>query len=239
MHKSTYIFPACLMLSAVLFPSQAAIADVAAANLRADIANGEKIYQEGKGEVMACAPCHGENALGMDAMESPRLAHIGQVYVQKQLDDYAARIRDDGDKDSMMIGIAKAMSPQEGLDVAAYLDSLEYETEPTDLKALAADGIKIGNPKKGKAIMNEGIKPNVPACRNCHGLSGRSENIAAIHQQKYVYLVNQMKRYRDGSRANDKIVGKYGIMRGISKTLTDEDIADIAAYLTIANSLDE
>ena len=80
--------------------------------------------------------------------------------------------------------------------------------------------------------MTKGIKPLVPACQDCHGLSGRAPNIPAIHQQKYVYLVNQLTRYRDGSRGNDQSVYKVGIMRGISKKLSDENIADVAAYLS-------
>ncbi len=136
-----------------------------------------------------------------------------------------------------MNGIAKALSEQDRRDVAAYLDSLQYETESSDLKALAADGTKVGDPNKGILIVTKGIKPLVPACQDCHGFSGRAPNIPAIHQQKYVYLVNQLNSFRDDSRANDPMVDKFGIMRRIAKKLSDENIADIAAFLSTVQSM--
>jgi cytochrome c553 len=237
MRKSIFMFSSWLLLSVFMLQLQAVFAADAAANSRADVANGEAIYNQGKGDATACNGCHGEKALGMDAMEAPRLANIGQIYLIKQLDDYASGLRTDPGAGAAMNDIAKALNAQDRLDVAAYLETLEYATEPSDLKALAADGSKIGTPKKGKIIMTKGIKPLVPACQDCHGFSGRAQNIPAIHQQKYVYLVNQLKRYRDGSRANDRKIYKYGIMRGIAKDLSDEDIADISAYLSTVTEL--
>jgi cytochrome c553 len=236
MRKSTFVISS-LLLSAILLESPAVLAADAAVNIRADVTNGETIYNQGKGDATACSGCHGEKALGMDAMEAPRLANIGQIYLIKQLDDYAAGKRNDPGSGAVMNDVAKALNEQDRLDVAAYLDTLEYATEPSDLKALAADGNKVGNPKQGRIIMIKGIKPQVPACQDCHGFSGRAQNVAAIHHQKYVYLVNQLKRYRDGSRANDKRIYKDGIMRGIAKKLDDENIADIAAYLSTVTEL--
>jgi cytochrome c553 len=237
MRKPTLTNYSWLVLTVILLQCQAVFAADAVANIRADVANGQTIYNEGKGDATACAACHGAKALGMDAMGAPRLANLGQTYVLKQFADYAAGNRNDAGMGAPMNGFVRALSEQDRRDVAAYLDSLEYVTEPSDLKALAADGGKIGNPKNGKIIMTKGIKPLVPACQDCHGLSGRAANIPAIHQQKYVYLVNQLTRYRDGSRNNDEKVGKDGIMRGIAKKLSSESIADIAAYLSTVTSL--
>ena len=237
MRKSTFMFSSWLMLSAVMLQSQSVFAADAPANLRADVTKGQAIYNEGKGDATACAGCHGEKALGMDAMAAPRIANIGQIYVIKQLDDYAADKRISPGGGAAMTDVAKALSEQDRRDVAAYLDSVDYETEPSDLKALAADGVKVGDQKKGKIIMAKGIKPLVPACQDCHGFSGRAPNIPAIHQQKYVYLVNQLNTFRDGSRANDHTVYKVGIMRGIAKKLSDQNIADIAAYLSTVTDL--
>jgi len=237
MSKSTFLFLSWLALFTIPLQSKMVLAADVPANLRADVDKGQAIYNEGKGDATACGGCHGEKSLGMDAMESPRLANIGEIYVFKQLNDYATDKRTDPGAGAAMTDIAKALNEQDRRDVAAYLDAFEYETEPSDLKALAADGGKVGDPKKGKIIMTNGIKPKIPACKNCHGLSGRSQNIPAIHQQKYVYLVNQLNRYRDGSRANDHAVFKVGIMRGIAKKLSDENIADVAAYLATFNGL--
>jgi cytochrome c553 len=237
MRKPILTIYSWLVLSAISLQCPTAFAADAVANIRADITNGQTIYNEGKGDATACAACHGEKALGTDAMGAPRLANLGQVYVLKQFADYAAGNRNDAGMGAPMNGFVRALSEQDRRDVAAYLDSFEYRTEPSDLKALAADGAKIGSPKKGKLIMTKGIKPLLPACQDCHGLSGRASNIPAIHQQKYVYLVNQLTRYRDGSRNNDEKIGKDGIMRGIAKKLSSENIEDIAAYLSTLTSL--
>jgi cytochrome c553 len=237
MCKSTFMFLSWLMLTTVTLQTQTVFAGDAASNIRADVAKGQAIYNEGKGEATACSGCHGEKALGMDAVGAPRMANIGQMYIIKQLDDYAAGKRTSPAGGAVMYDIANALNDQDRHDVAAYLDSLEWEVESSDLKSLAAEGNIIGNPKNGKIIMTKGIRNLVPACQDCHGFSGRAPNIPAIHQQKYVYLVNQLKTYRDGSRATDPAVYKVGIMRGIAKKLTDENISDISAYLSTVTDL--
>jgi cytochrome c553 len=237
MRKSTFMFLSWLMLTAVTLQPWKVFAGDIVPNIRADVANGQTIYNEGKGEATACGGCHGEKALGMDVMGAPRVANIGQMYIIKQLDDFASGKRTSSGGGAAMNDIAKALSEQDRGDVAAYLDSLELEVEPSDLKSLAAEGSKVGNPKNGKIIVTKGIKQLAPACQDCHGFSGRAQNIPAIHQQKYVYLVNQLSSYRDGSRTNDKVVYKVGVMRGIAKNLTDDNIADISAYLSTVTDL--
>jgi cytochrome c553 len=54
-----------------------------------------------------------------------------------------------------------------------------------------------------------------------------------IGQQKLVYLTNQLKKWRDGSRANDPLAQ----MQKVAQKLTDEDIANVTTYLTNASPL--
>lgn len=232
MRKSTFMFTSWLMLSAVTLQSDTVFAADAAANIRADVANGQVIFNEGKGDASACVGCHGEKGLGMDAMGAPRLANIGQVYIVKQLANFANDLYVPSGMGAVMNGVGKALSDQDRRDVAAYLDSLEYEMDSSDLKALAADKIKVGKPEQGKILVTKGIKGRVPACQDCHGFNGRAPHIPALNQQKYTYLVNQLNNYRDGSRASDPKVNKIGIMQGIAKKLSDENIVDIAAFLS-------
>lgn len=199
-----------------------------------NITNGQTIFNDGKGEAAACQGCHGEKGLGNDAMGAPRLANIGQRYVIKQLTEFAADKRIPSGAGAAMNDFSKALNEQDRRDVAAYLDSLDYEMESSDLKSLAADGNKVGQPDAGKLIVTQGIKGKVPACQDCHGFNGRAPHIPAINQQKFVYLVNQLNSWRDDSRANDPTVDKVGIMRGIAKKLSDDDIVNIAAFLSTA-----
>lgn len=232
MKKSKFVLLSSWLIASAL---QAEIAVAAIA----DVQNGQTIFNEGKGEAAACVGCHGDKGLGNDGMGAPRLANIGAIYIAKQLNDFAADRRNPAGMGAAMNGFAKALTEQDRRDVGAYLDTIEYEAEPSDLKSLAADGTKVGQIDLGKAIATRGITAQkVPACQDCHGFNGRDPRFPRINQQKYVYLVNQLTSFKDGSRANDPEVLKVGIMRGIARKLTEDDIANIAAYLSTAPRID-
>jgi cytochrome c553 len=194
---------------------------------------GESIFKSGKGDaVQPCQGCHGDKGQGSDDMGAPRLAGQGTAYIVKQLTDFA------GDKrvptnpvGLVMPGFAKALSVEERQDVAAYVHSLKGE-ELSNLKGITA--IKVGEPYLGQVIVKFGVKDKVAACQSCHGYNGRgvSPVFPMVGRQRYVYLVNQLKSWRDGSRANDPA----GMMRAIAKNLTDDDINNVAAFLATADA---
>jgi cytochrome c553 len=233
MRKLTLISSSLLMLSFTALPAGAA-PQVGMNATRGIADNGALIFNEGKGDAAACQGCHGEKALGNDSMGAPRLANVGQIYIIKQLTEFAADKRVPEGAGAAMNDFAKALNEQDRRDLAVYLDTLEYQVESSDLKGLAADGVKIGKPDLGKILVTEGIKGKVPACQDCHGFNGRDPKFPAINQQKYVYLVNQLNQWKAGTRANDPEVEKIGIMRGIAKKLSDDDILNIAAFLSTA-----
>jgi cytochrome c553 len=232
MSKSEFMLSSLLMLAITALPLRTASAAESTVGL--NIANGQNIFNEGKGDAAACQGCHGEKALGNDSMGAPRLANIGQAYIIKQLTEFAADKRTPSGVGAAMNGFAKALNEQDRRDLAGFLNTLDYEIDPSDLKGLAADGNKVGKPDLGKVIVTQGIKGKVPACQDCHGFNGRDPRFPAINQQKFVYLVNQLNNWRDDSRANDPVVDKKGIMRRIAKNLTDDDILNIAAFLSTA-----
>jgi cytochrome c553 len=237
MRKFTLISSSLLVLATTILTTGTASAAGTQVGINASrgIAdNGALIFNEGKGDAAACQGCHGEKALGNDSMGAPRLANIGQTYIIKQLTELAADKRTPEGAGAAMNDFAKALNEQDRRDLAVYLDTLEYQIDPSDLKGLAADGVKIGKPELGKILVTEGIKGKVPACQDCHGFNGRDPKFPAINQQKYVYLINQLNHWKDGSRANDPEVEKVGIMRGIAKKLSEDDILNIAAFLSTA-----
>jgi cytochrome c553 len=67
-------------------------------------------------------------------------------------------------------------------------------------------------------------------CAACHGADGRSTVIPQypkIGGQSGPYLINALKAYRDGRRQ-----GTYAaIMAAVAKPLSDDDIANLAAYI--------
>ena len=228
MRKTIFKLSSILMLTIGIIPF------VFAEDNIPDLANGEKIFNEGKGDAAACMGCHGEHGLGSDDMGAPRLANIGQYYIIKQLGDFAADRRIPDGAGAVMPDFAKALSDKDKRDVAAYLDTLEYTEELSDLKAIAAGGTAVGKPEIGKEIVTHGIKGKVPACQDCHGFNGRASRFPQINQQRFVYLVNQLNNWRSESRKNDPVVDKQGIMRRIAKNLSDDDINNIAAFLSTA-----
>jgi cytochrome c553 len=89
------------------------------------------------------------------------------------------------------------------------------------IPALAADAAK------GEALyLNGNTARNVTACIACHGASGNSSitQNPKLAGQFAAYLTKQMQDFRSSSRASP-------IMGPLAKTLTDEDIANLAAYL--------
>jgi len=230
MSKSKFMLASLLML--VIGNLQSAYAAESTAGI--NILNGETIFNEGKGDAAACLGCHGEKALGNDDMGAPRLANIGLAYVIKQLNEFAEEKRVPSGMGAAMNDFAKALTPEDRRDVAGYVYTLEYQSEPSDLKELAANDNKVGKPELGEAIVTKGIRGKVPACQDCHGFNGRAARFPMINEQKFVYLVNQLHNWKDDSRANDPTVDNVGIMRRIAKYLSDDDIANIAAYLSTA-----
>ncbi len=207
----------------------------------ADYANGKTIFENGKGNVPACNSCHGATGLGDDNLGTPRLA--GQLYsfLKKQLDDFATDKRQDTTM-YVMNANAKAMSAEDRRDVAAYMNSigrsfsgkeLQKASGGSDLAALKENGVQVGETHLGKVIVNYGASDRgIPACLSCHGHNGRGVDpmYPRISEQKLGYLVSQLKKFRDGSRANDPM----GQMQAVAKKMSDEDILNAATYLTQA-----
>lgn len=227
MRKSKFMLSSWLMAIMVL-ASEAAFAGAGG-----NAANGKTIFAQGKGDAQACVTCHGENGQGNDAMGAPRLANLGYGYIVKQLSDLAGDKRTPVGLGAVMNGFAKALSDQDRRDVSAYLNTLNMTPELSDLKALKAEGQQVGETHKGQEIVNHGVRDKVSACSSCHEYNGRGADpmYPKIGQQKYVYLVNQLKNWRDASRANDPM----GQMRAIAKNLTDDDIINVAAFLSAAS----
>ena len=69
-------------------------------------------------------------------------------------------------------------------------------------------------------------------CSGCHGIPGYrnaypSYHVPKIHNQNEAYLVAALTAYRAGERS-------HPTMRAQGESLSDQDIADIAAYLSTA-----
>src|SRR5215212_8241035 len=69
----------------------------------------------------------------------------------------------------------------------------------------------------------------IAMCIGCHGIPGYKTafpdvyHVPKIAGQQPAYLIAALKAYKDGSRAHPS-------MRGIAASLSDQDMADLAAY---------
>ncbi len=68
-------------------------------------------------------------------------------------------------------------------------------------------------------------RQKVVVCQACHGLDGLSKNPEApnLAGQVEAYLVKALRDYKSGER-------KHETMNIVAKDLSDEDIANVAAY---------
>jgi len=82
---------------------------------------------------------------------------------------------------------------------------------------LLAGGAQAGNPELGRA-------KSAP-CTACHGADGRgiAPNFPVLAGQYADYLAKSLKQYRSGERNN-------ALMAPMAAGLSDDDIADLAAY---------
>lgn len=85
--------------------------------------------------------------------------------------------------------------------------------------AVSAPVLAAGNPDAGKT--------KAASCTSCHGMNGVSNNDLwpNLAGQKAGYLEKQLKAFRSGARQDP-------MMAPMVKNLSDEDIADLAAYFS-------
>lgn len=86
----------------------------------AEVAAGREIFEKGveKQDVPACITCHGDKAQGNELF--PRLAGQRRSYLEKQLEAFAANLREN----EIMHANSTKMTARQISDVAAFLSSL-------------------------------------------------------------------------------------------------------------------
>ena len=80
----------------------------------------------------------------------------------------------------------------------------------------------------------EAAKAKISMCTGCHAIGGYKASFPTVYHvpliagQKEQYLINALTAYRKGDR-------DHPTMRGIAGALTDQDIADLAAFYSQAD----
>ena len=96
------------------------------------------------------------------------------------------------------------------------------EAAPAAPAAPAAAGALVGDPKTGHQLTY--------TCQGCHGITGYKNaypnyHVPRIGGQSAQYLTNALMEYRAGKR-------KHPTMQAQAQSFSEQDIADIAAYLS-------
>lgn len=164
------------------------------------------------GPANACFSCHGLDGAG-DGVSVPRLAGLDAGYLQKQMEDYAHAVRQDG----VMREVARWLDDGDRRAVAQFY---------ADMPAPSSRG--PAGPPPALYLTGDAAR-GVAACAACHGDDGRGVGSGnpAIAGQPAAYTIDQLHRWRERTRRNDP----RGVMIDAVKNLTDAEIAQIAAWL--------
>lgn len=146
---------------------------------------GESLYQP-------CIACHGQEGEGNPDQNAPRLAGLGDWYLERQLKHFKEGFRGEDPDDTygrQMAPFADMLDKQEMRDVAAYIETLPVEhAEPT------IDIIE-GDAERGERLYR--------TCATCHGSEG--EGRPAVNAPRLAgiddwYLVTQLENFMEGIR---------------------------------------
>lgn len=101
----------------------------------------------------------------------------------------------------------------------------------TNRVILAALGLLLASTVNAAGNPGRGVELSKP-CQACHGADGNGvgdPQYPILAGQYADYLAQSLKGYRSGARVNV-------IMQGFAGTLSDQDIADLAAYFSSQKS---
>ncbi len=182
------------------------VACVAAVLISGSIAAQD--IERGRKKAEACVACHGPNGNSLQPA-FPSLAGQTSRYIYLQLKDFQEGRR----KEPQMDPFVKPLTREDMFDLSAFFAA--QRLLPTKFKP---DPAKVA---KGKAKAEEVL------CTMCHlgGFKGQNE-IPRVAGQQFDYIIKQMKDFKTAKRTNDA-----GNMASVSKTLSDDDIENLAHYL--------
>ena len=159
-----------------------------------------------------CAACHGPNGNSVIPL-NPNLAGQTWRYIYLQLKDFKEGRR----SDPQMTPMAKDLSRDDMIALGNW-----FAAQKPAINQFKADSAKVAaGSKVSDAVL----------CPMCHlgGFSGQNE-IPRVAGQKYEYVVKQLQDFKNRRRTNDA-----GNMTSVAGTLSDQDIENLAQYITTLN----
>ncbi len=156
-----------------------------------------------------CVACHGPGGSSTDTAY-PILAGQTARYLYLELRDFQEGRR----SDPLMTPMAANLSRDDMREIGDY-----FAKQKPAPQTFASDPAKA---KLGKAKADETL------CTMCHlgGFAGQNE-VPRVAGQHYAYIVKQLTAFKARTRTNDA-----GSMTSVANTLSDQDIENIAHYIT-------
>ena len=178
--------------------------------------------EAGKALYTPCVACHGPNAEGMPALNSPGLAGQSESYLMRQLWDFKKGNRGAAEGDTIgaqMRPMAMALPDGQAIaNVAAYLASLQPSKPAATIEGDADNGQKLYTSK----------------CGACHGGQGWGNEALYTPRLTIIgdaYLIRQVNNFQDGLRGAHKDAQYGKQMAMMAKVVTEDELLDIAAFL--------
>ena len=205
--------------SSVILPAVIAIALSAGARAQ----DKDTVSQpELQAKIDYCKTCHGFSGQGYRGFyPMPRLAGQQSDYIENQLQAFIERRR----QNPVMFNVAHVLNPAMVKGLAAYFGSLN----PKPLGGAPKELVSAG-----KKIYEEGVPTSdVPPCASCHGPEAKGEGVfPRLAGQLHDYIMRKLVNW-DKERGQDlKNPDTSAIMEPIAHSLTEQQIAAVAAYLS-------
>lgn len=167
----------------------------------------------------ACVACHGAKGEGNPAAGFPRLAGLGQAYLQAQLENFASGAR----QNPVMAPIAKQLTAPERVAVAGYFGALP------GAPGVAVDEAGLRSTATGPWLATRGRwDQDLPACVQCHGPGGAGVGAAfpALAGQSPAYIAAQLQAFKNKTRPG----GPDNLMATVATKLSDADIKAVSDH---------
>ncbi len=168
-----------------------------------------------------CTACHGSPRASKVQLV-PMIDGMDADAVFKQLEDFRSGKRPSG----VMGAIAKALKPQDLVDVSAYYASKRGASTPE------AEGMHSGfhDADVARRLVFAGDpKRGIAPCASCHGPAGYKRGAPALVGQLPAYIERQLTAFAQRTRRNDV----YGSMRSIARVLTPEERGALAEFYNV------
>ena len=208
---------------------------LSAAQRYTDLRRIEPIHGDaaaGAQKATVCFACHGTNGVSV-APTFPRLAGQRADYLYHRLVSFNhADPKDPYYSKSPMTVLAAKLSDEDMRDLASY-----FATQVPQIPQVTEPAAAATASRRGEFLYRSGDPSHgVPPCQGCHGAEAEGVHALAVQYAAYPalrgqyapYIIARLTSFRQGlphGTSNDFI------MRGVARTLDDDAIQAIAAWL--------